>query len=186
VSWGGGYDKAFEFLSKLKANTGVFGVLGDSDYQDSRKACNFCHTYSPKTKDLPVQFLKNNSVHLGGRGEPPDLSGLEQFFVEDLFLFLRIFEERAGSPEIVLSHEQVDLNEFSGSPVLVLCGNTHGGQVFMPAKVWEWFFSKTKGRIRTGLVQEGKAKLYVSSGIGTNRFPFRFLCPPEIVLFKGE
>lgn len=36
VSWAGDYEKAFEFIAKLKSKVGIWAVLGDSDYQNSR------------------------------------------------------------------------------------------------------------------------------------------------------
>lgn len=44
VSWLGDYEKAFEFISILKAKVGIWAVLGDYDCQNSRKACIFCHS----------------------------------------------------------------------------------------------------------------------------------------------
>jgi hypothetical protein len=37
VSWGGDYEQTFAFIRRLKAKIGVWAVLGDSDYQNSRK-----------------------------------------------------------------------------------------------------------------------------------------------------
>jgi hypothetical protein len=37
VSWGGDYEKVFELITKLKSKVGIWAVLGDSDYQNSRK-----------------------------------------------------------------------------------------------------------------------------------------------------
>jgi predicted MPP superfamily phosphohydrolase len=43
VKWNGDYEAALIFLSQLKARIGIWGVLGDYDYSNSRKSCLFCH-----------------------------------------------------------------------------------------------------------------------------------------------
>jgi predicted MPP superfamily phosphohydrolase len=35
-----------------------------------------------------------------------------------------------------------------------------------------------------GWYEEGRAKMYVSSGVGSVHFPMRFRCPPEITVFN--
>ena len=185
VAWGGDYDKAFDVLSKLKATVGIFGVLGDSDYQNSKKACQFCHTFSPNMKALPVLFLRNRTIYLPTENSHIAISGVELFH-KDPTESEEILQRNVGYPEIVLSQKQVALDKLSNRPIFVLSGDTHGGQVYMPKKIWYKFFSLSKGNIRVGLIEEGKRKLLVTSGIGTNLIPIRFLCPPEIVVLKGE
>ncbi len=185
VAWGGDYEKAFSLLSRLKATEGIFGVLGDSDYQNSRKVCQFCHTFNQNMKALPVQFLRNKTIYLPTGNSHIAISGVE-LFQNDLTESKKILQRNVGCPEIVLSHRQVELNKLPDRPIFVLSGNTHGGQVYMPQKIWHKFFSLSKGNIRVGLIEERKRKLFVTSGIGTNLIPIRFLCPPEIVVLKSK
>jgi predicted MPP superfamily phosphohydrolase len=186
VAWGGDYEKAFDLLSRLKVPVGIWGVLGDSDDQNSRKACQFCHTFSPNMKALPVLFLRNETVYLTTENSHIAISGIELFNKDLSSGGIKILQRNLGCPEIVLSQKQVDLSKLPDRPIFVLSGDTHGGQVYTPEKIWNKFFSLSKGNIRIGLVKEGQRMLFVTSGIGTNRIPIRFLCPPEIVIFKGE
>lgn len=185
VAWGGDYDKSFALLSRLKAPIGIFGVLGDSDYQNSRKACQFCHTFNPNVKALSVHFLRNETIYLSFKKSQIAISGVE-LFGKDLSESEEILRRNCGLPEIVLSQKQVALSELPDRPIFVLSGDTHGGQVYMPEKIWHKFFSLSKGNIRVGLMEKGKRKLFVTCGIGTDHIPIRFLCPPEIIVFKGE
>lgn len=185
VAWGGNYEKAFDLLSRLKAPVGIFGVLGDSDDQNSRKACQFCHTFSPNIKTLPVQFLRNETIYLPAENSHFAISGIE-LFNKDMTGSEEILQRNLGCPEIVLSQRQVELDKLPDRPIFVLSGDTHGGQVYIPNKIWHKLFSLSHGNIRVGLVKKGKRMIFVTSGIGTNRIPIRFLCLPEIVIFKGE
>ena len=185
VAWDGDYDRAFGLLSRLKATVGIFGVLGDSDYQNSRMACQYCHNFSSNKKALSILFLRNEIIYLPLRNSRIAISGVE-LFEKDLSEAEKILQTNAGCPEIIVSHKQIELSHLPDRPIFVLSGDTHGGQVYIPEKIWHKFFSPTKGKVRRGLVEEGEKKLFVTSGIGTNRILIRFLCPPELVVFKGE
>ena len=186
VSWNGDYDKAFNFLSRLKANLRVFGVLGDSDYQSSRNSCKFCHSFSKKNDiNLQVRFLRNETAFLAYNNSQMAISGVE-VFQKDLSEANRIIKHNPDCPEILISHKQITLGEISNRSILVLSGDTHGGQIYMPEKVWQKVFGRSKGNVRAGLIEKDKKKLFVTTGIGTNSIPFRFMCSPEIVLFKGD
>jgi hypothetical protein len=66
---------------------------------------------------------------------------------------------------------------------LVLSGDTHGGQVGLPA--WGRFLeSYGRSPFLRGLFPLPGGWLYVNRGIGSKPYPVRFLCPPEITLFK--
>ena len=43
VKWDGDYEPALSFLSQLKAKEGVYAVMGDYDYSNSRKSCLYEH-----------------------------------------------------------------------------------------------------------------------------------------------
>jgi predicted MPP superfamily phosphohydrolase len=64
----------------------------------------------------------------------------------------------------------------------MLAGDTHGGQVPLPA----WFL-RIAGYDKNvlynqGLFEEGGKKMFVSRGIGTSHIPIRLFRKPEIVV----
>ena len=82
---------------------------------------------------------------------------------------------RIGEPAIPKKMEQVHL---------VLAGHTHGGQVRLPLIGALDIVPYHKIKYDLGLFNIRGTKLYVNRGIGTTVLPLRFLCPPEITLFK--
>ena len=117
--------------------------------------------------------------------------------------FYGIDEPRMGTPEFndtlmsedklncIISHSVDPLidampnNRFKDQQ-LFLCGHSHGGQIRIPlfgalftsSKYWKLFehghyCSRSKN-----------IDLIMTSGIGTTRWPFRFLCTPELVVVK--
>lgn len=65
---------------------------------------------------------------------------------------------------------------------LVLCGHTHGGQLFP----FRWLPRRVYGRYVYGLNPFGKMQIYTSSGAGTWGPPLRVGTTPEIVVIRLE
>ncbi len=64
IQWNGEGEAALTFLSRLHAKTGVWAVMGDYDYSNSRKSCVFCHEAGSgaPTRRHGVRFLRNSGV----------------------------------------------------------------------------------------------------------------------------
>jgi len=82
---------------------------------------------------------------------------------------------------ILLSHGP-DVTPLAASLgyALILCGDTHGGQIRLPLIGAPVVKSKVSRRYCWGIVKEGGTVLCVSGGIGTCAYPLRLLCPPEV------
>lgn len=191
VTWEGDYEIAFDFLRKLKAKEGVWAVLGDYDYSNSRKSCLFCHLPESGQKSIlgNVRFLRNSIDKVQtARGEvliigvdeglPSTLKNIDELFAA----------EKAGasaSPAIILSHsplffDKIDLNR----SVLVLAGDTHGGQVPLPGWLYRLLGYEKNAKYNYGLFKDGSKTMYVSRGIGTSHLPIRLFRKPEIVVLQ--
>lgn len=182
VKWRGDYSQALAFLDELRAKHGVFGVLGDYDTSDSRKSCLFCHEpgdYANQNRSHGVRFLRdeiltipvgNQEIRIGGMGfrENPDMNTIDS--------------PDARSPQILLSHNPLG---FDGVPdeceTLVLAGDTHGGQIYLPSWAWRLLGYEKNEKYNYGLFSKGKKRLFVSRGIGTSHLPLRFFRRPEVV-----
>lgn len=187
IQWNGDITPAITFLSKLEAASGVFAVMGDYDYSDSRQSCLFCHekdTGSP-TRQHQVTMLKNSSVHLISNGITVAVSGLDiQNKDEETFTpsFNNTEQEMI---QLVLGHSPLQFDALSNKEnILMFSGDTHGGQIRLPAWLFKLFGYEKNTRYNYGLFQQGKKQMYVTRGIGTSHFKFRLFCPPEIAVFK--
>lgn len=185
VQWKGRYDGALNFLSRLSAPLGVWAVMGDYDYSSSRESCRFCHEpgCGRLTQQHQVKFLRNRAdrisfsngtVWLGGfdpESALEEITGVPELLPQD------------KAPAIMLGHnpllfDSVDANH----DVLILAGDTHGGQIPLPAWLWRIMGYEKNARYSHGFFQEGLKKMYVSRGLGTSHLPVRFLRPPELVV----
>ena len=185
VKRGGDYEPALTFLSRLKANIGIWAVMGDYDYTCSRKSCLFCHEQGSgkPTRQHRVKFLRNEMERvslLDGYawfgGSDPEAEPLYIFNEKMCFL-------KEKTPAIILSHNPLifDLMD-KDQDVLILAGDTHGGQIPLPAWLWSILGYKKCALYNQGLFREGRKMMYVSRGIGISHLPIRILRSPELVV----
>jgi len=183
------YTLAHHFLKKLKDHPEVYAVLGDADLSNSREYCAFCHRSEtdPSPASHHVKFLKNTGKLLKTeKGE---------------FLIYGLFPEKEALaqakknlpdfapnlPIIILSHTSEIYSSIpDSSNVLVVAGDSHGGQVFLPNMLWPLLRLLPDPKHLYGLFTENKKNLYVSCGVGTSHLPFRLGMPPEIILFHFD
>ena len=187
VKWEGDYSGALNFLSGLKAKTGIFAVMGDYDYSDSRRSCLFCHeegTGKP-ARSHHVHFLRNRIIDLpygGGNlrlgGEDPEGYGYQEFSKELPVL-------HSEGPLIILSHSPLTFDLLKNDlNIIELSVDTHGGQVILPRWFYRLMGYEKNLKYNRGFFKNGNKMMYVSQGIGTSHMPFRFLRKPEVVVIS--
>lgn len=185
VPWDGNYEPALDFLAKLEAKFGVWAVMGDYDYSNDRKSCLFCHepgTGRP-TKRHRVKFLRNSIEQMPIEGETLQIVGVEyesdSRTVDGSGKRPNVGEEGAS---IVLSHSPLLFDELSENEgVLVLAGDTHGGQLWLPNRLWSLLGYEKNAKYSQGLFNKGNNQMYVSRGVGTSHVRFRLMSRPEVV-----
>lgn len=185
VKWGGDYEPALNFLSKLKAKIGVWAVMGDYDYRVSRKSCLFCHAPGTGKPTLrhSVRFLRN-SVELINL---PDghllIEGFDEGSEQSVFAGETLRSSTKNAPDIILSHNPLAFDQLDKDQhVVMLAGDTHGGQIPLPSWIWKLLGYEKNARYNQGYFQEGNKTMYVSRGIGTSHLPIRILRRPEVVV----
>ena len=163
-------------LRELRAPDGVFAVPGNHDH--SRGTC-----------DAIMDVLQANGIRPLVNRSTPIRGVLPLVGLDDLRagrpLFKTAFEGIAPeTAQIVLSHNPRLLASISQRNALMLSGHTHAGQVlfpFLPQRVTPSDVASTPQL--KGWYRQGRAQLYVNTGLGSVHFPMRFRCPPEISVF---
>jgi predicted MPP superfamily phosphohydrolase len=165
------------FLSALRARRQVYVVPGNSDYGLIRGV---------EAGEVPRTFgdwriLMNESVDCG----PFVLVGLDDPVRcrEDV---ARSFIDVVGTkPVFVMAHFHAKrvlaaLRELDVD--LIFSGHTHGGQIGLgPLMAYVPYAHRSK--YIAGLYRVDGTRLYVTRGVGTNIFPLRLNCRPEIAVF---
>ncbi|MCD4692446.1 MAG: metallophosphoesterase [Calditrichales bacterium] len=189
VDWFSGseaYDHAEYFLSQLKAAYGVYAVMGDADYTCAFRHCLFCHTENsvqPPVKHS-VHFLRDTNKVIQIDDHQLNIAGLNVNI--NLSANIQFMHSLIDSlPTIFLSHTSMPYDKLDADKnVFMLCGDTHGGQVYLPIWLWKILKRKIDPKHMYGYFHEKNKHLFVNSGIGVSFINIRFGVPPEIVLLK--
>lgn len=187
IKWKGDNKPALTFLSRLKAKLGVFAVMGDYDYSESKNSCLFCHEKGSgnMTKQHNVVMLRNSFQELNIGDHVIKIAG-----IDDGYDKLDDYKAMVDSTDqngllLVLSHSPLAFAEFSSkNKVFMFAGDTHGGQIKLPLWLFKLFGYEKNFKYNYGLFQKGNKTMYVTRGIGTSHFRFRLLCPPEIAVIQ--
>ncbi len=175
---------ALRHLSRLKAEHGLVGVLGDHDFFERTR--QIIPGIEEGLRNIGVRLLRNAAVTLPGglliAGTDPTTNRVQQAL---LATALAAAEELGGGlPHVLLSHSPDMIIEASARGVgLQLSGHTHGGQVVVPGYGPPITHSDTGREHASGWSQRGATRLFTSRGIASH-WSVRFLCRPEIVVFK--
>jgi predicted MPP superfamily phosphohydrolase len=156
----------------LKAPGGVYGVLGNHDYErdDGRDSL------MASLRAAGVHPLVNSSVNVG----PFVIAGVDDlWFGKPDPRFLAELT-RNTKPVVLVSHNPDIFPSVPSTIPLTLSGHTHGAQIVPPVIGPIVSTSQYGQRYRRGLIRESGHDLIVTSGIGGR--PFRWNVPPEIVL----
>ncbi len=169
-------DHISEALATLRADGGVYGVLGNHD-----------HWFGPDVverfvADAGVQILRNASVPLTRNGERIWLLGMDDAWegADDLDRTLEGVPE--GEVKILMAHEPDTADRTMERGIaLQLSGHSHGGQVRLPG-VGPLVLPVLARKYPAGLYRVGDGFLYTNRGLGMVFPPVRFNCRPEITL----
>lgn len=170
----GGTAQGYEdVLSKLQAPLGVYFVQGNWEYWE------------------PIKGLK----HILKKANIIDLTNKYIHIKDDLWL-VGLDDELAGVPKldtykivpgkdkiISIFHSPALFESIGHKTDLAFAGHSHGGQIRLPFIGALWTPEGT-GKYDAGWFQEGKARMYVSRGLGNSILPIRFNCKPEISFIR--
>ncbi len=179
-------------LSGLKAEYGVFAVLGNHDELfDGAKVYKELSRVGIKVLDNEVVSIriKNAELRILGLKENSVIKERNDFS-NDITEILQ--KENSKGNVIVLEHhpDVVKLitgkNFVSDDLKLYIAGHTHGGQIWFPFLGSMIVPSRYGQTYAFGHIKEGDLDMFVTTGIGTSILPFRFFMPPEIAVLTIE
>lgn len=168
-------DKISERLSRIEAPYGKFAIFGNHDYGGGAE-----NEYKSIMEAGGFTVLKNEYFGI-------DELGIAILGIDDVIIGYGDPSVASwGRPDyfnIVLSHAPDVIDEILDYNVdLMISGHTHGRQINI--NFFDEYILPPYGRnYVSGLFQftnERGSQLYVNSGIGMTKLPFRFLSPPEL------
>lgn len=170
-----------EKLSEIKATYGKFAIFGNHDYGGGAE-----NEYESIMEAGGFTVLKNEYYAV-------DELGIAVIGIDDVLIgYGEPSIASWGRPDyfnIVLAHEPDMIDEVLDYNVdLMIAGHTHGRQINI--KFFDQYILPSYGKkYIQGLYRftnERESQLYVNSGIGMTKLPFRFLSPPELTCITLE
>ncbi len=175
-------DACIRQLARLKADSGVFGCMGNHE----RYAGVEDYTASAAAR-VGIEFLRQRSRQLHFGGAVLNLAGVDYQKASDRKLYLKGAERLVmpGAANILLSHnpDVFPVAAHQGYH-LVMAGHTHGGQVTVEILDQSISAANFFTPYVYGLYGGPRAAAYVTRGIGTIAIPARIGAPPEIAVLR--
>ena len=170
-----------EELESIKAKVGKYAIYGDEDYSiESYKTIMEKSKFKILNNSYDEIFYKNNeSMFIIGL--PSSLK--EEIKLEDAFNFYKEDEKRKFI--IVLVHDGKTikfLDESTYEVDLVLGGHSLNGSVVIPY-YGGIFIDDGAYKYYQEHYSKGITDIYISSGVGTNKYPYRIFNKPSFNLY---
>ncbi len=165
-----------DILKRFCAKRGVYACFGNHDHRrgivGSRRIL----------QESGVTILSNENVEIA--------PGLWLAAIDDIEKGTPDLPQTlAGIPNdrtiFFLSHNPQLIEKVKDRDLVMLSGHTHGGQVSIPYLAPPWLVCWIHLRCKqvAGWYAYGKARLYVTRGVGVTGRPLRLNCPAEISIF---
>ncbi|MEE1071175.1 MAG: metallophosphoesterase [Cellulosilyticum sp.] len=173
---------ATALLGELKAKYGKYAVYGNHDHGG-----NGTRRYARMMKNAGFTLVKDeNQTIVLENGEQVAIIGIDDIVLSKP-QFAKAFEKvNEQNFNLFISHAPDVVEYVKDYPIdLQVSGHSHGGQVRLPfigAPFTVPFGEKYVKGFYQPEEKEGM-QLYVNSGIGTSKLPYRFLNLPEITVF---
>jgi len=160
-------------LRSLHAPLGVYYVLGNHEYRDDLEA-------NIRWVSEVGGTLLRDSIAFPGNG-PLTLIGRDDWVNGNRKPFEVIANEAdpLRGPVVLMEHTPASIDSIGDSPVdLILCGHTHGGQIW-PGQLMVWW----RYGMVSGTRPVGEREVCISSGIGSAGATYRVGTRSEIRVY---
>lgn len=174
-------DECLEALSKLRAEAGVFGCLGN--HEIFARAEDYCEEAAARKG---IRMLRAQAVPLKFGGGSLNLAGVDyQSPRRKVYLAGAEGLVAPNSCNVLLSHNpDVFLTAAQQGWDVTISGHTHGGQIRVEILSADLNVARFYTPFVDGYYREGNSSIFVSRGIGTIGIPARIGARPEVALVR--
>lgn len=169
-------------LSKIEAKFGKYAVYGNHDIGGGAEMY-----YEDIINEAGFEVLENSSTTLQVNDETIKIMGGDEAMMgwHDAQITTEGIQE--DDINLLLLHEPDLIDDYVNYPIdLALSGHSHGGQVALPVfgPIIKNHLAEKYNKGLYSIDNERQTKLYVSSGLGNTKLPFRFGNVPVIESFN--
>ncbi|HBJ1651594.1 UNVERIFIED_ORG: DNA repair exonuclease [Clostridium botulinum] len=175
--------KVAPILKKLNSNIGKYAIYGNHDYGGGAK-----NIYKNVMEDSGFKILVNEQANVKlDSGKTMSILGLDDALLGNPDVEKTARNIKGSNYNLLLLHEPDLSDKFVSYNIdLILAGHSHGGQVKIPF-LGEIVTPPLAEKYKDGLYNlntKRNTQLYVNSGIGNTKVPFRFMNVPEVSIFE--
>lgn len=165
-------------LSKINAKQKKYAIKGDNDLEKE-------DTYTEIMTSAGFQILENQNELIFHQGNTPiQMIGISSLQKEKNLKESSKTTEANIALKILLSHEPIIIEELNDEKIdLILSGHSLGGLINLPY-IGPILKKENTNNYQNGFYELSGTKMYVSSGIGTEKYSFRFQNKPSINLYR--
>lgn len=189
-------NKLISWLTDINIKVPAYAVLGNHELRCFEKFPFFKNIFLEAMQKLNIKILSDEVVILDGekRKSSEDktcsvaLVGLKNYKV-GISIDNSIFEglKTKNKCVVAFSHcPDISLKIPENSVDILIVGHLHGGQIWLPFNLEYLILRKdcvSRMGYYKGFTTIRNNKVYISRGLGTVLFPFRFLSVPEVTVF---
>jgi len=171
---------ALDELKNLKSKYGTFFIIGNHEYFHGVES--IIYTVS----SLGIKVLENENVYIGDKGEGLYLCGVYDRFGARYGSYepniYEALENTQEEPTVLLAHQPKYIEEIESTKGidLILCGHTHGGQIFP----FNYLVKLQQPYVRGLHTHNETTQVYVNKGTGFWGPPMRLGASSEITLLQ--
>lgn len=173
-------DACLRQLSRLRADAGVLGCLGNHEaFTDLEEYV------TEQGRRLGIEFLRDSAQVLRFGNASINFGGVDYQRSRHPYLTRAGALVKPAVTNVLLSHNP-DVFPVAASQGwdLTIAGHTHGGQVNVEILSQDLNVARYYTPYVRGLYREGPSSVYVSTGLGTVGAPVRVGAPPEVSLLR--
>lgn len=188
--------KLINWLKNLNIKVPAYAVLGNHEHRCFRHYPSFKDVFFKAMQDLNIAILNNDVVILRGNDEQHfsdktdsvALIGIRDCKCGNLINNKVLSDLKGQYKGVVAFSHNPDISLYipENSVDLLIVGHLHGGQIWLPFNLEYLLLRKdhvSKMGHYKGFSVIRKNSVYISRGLGTVLFPFRFLSIPEVTIF---
>ena len=175
----GSIEEIGAILSNIQSKFGNYAVFGNRDYGGGAE-----RFYEELMESAGFHVLLNNQETITVNGTTLSLFGADDALIGYYDAKQTMQGIKEENFNLLLVHEPDLVDDFIDYPVdLVVAGHSHGGQVYIPF-VGPLLTTTLAEKYVRGLYEINEdLSLYVNTGIGNTRVPFRLFNVPQITVF---
>jgi predicted MPP superfamily phosphohydrolase len=170
---------ALDELKNIQSKFGTYFIVGNHEYfHGVQPIINYVNS-------LGIKTLENENIYIGQKNEGFYLCGVYDRFGNKYGAYKpdinKALENTQNEPTVLLAHQPKYVNEIETKGIdLILCGHTHGGQIFP----FNFLVKLQQPYVRGLHIHNEFTQVYVNKGTGFWGPPMRLGASSEITYLK--